>query len=44
LLLPYAADFRWLRLRDDSPWYPTAKLFRQPRFRDWDSVIDAQRP
>jgi len=40
ILLPYAADFRWMRERDDTPWYPTAKLFRQPAFGDWDSVID----
>jgi tetratricopeptide (TPR) repeat protein len=39
ILLPYAADFRWMRNRDDSPWYPTAELFRQPAFGDWDSVI-----
>jgi Tfp pilus assembly protein PilF len=39
ILLPYAADFRWMRDRDDSPWYPTARLFRQPAFGDWDSVI-----
>jgi Flp pilus assembly protein TadD len=39
ILLPYAADFRWMRNRDDTPWYPTAKLFRQPSFGDWDSVI-----
>jgi ADP-heptose:LPS heptosyltransferase len=39
ILLPYAADFRWMRDREDSPWYPTAKLFRQPAFGDWDSVI-----
>jgi hypothetical protein len=39
ILLPYAADFRWMRNRDDTPWYPTAKLFRQPAFGDWDSVI-----
>jgi hypothetical protein len=39
ILLPQAADFRWLRGREDSPWYPTAKLFRQPAFGDWDSVI-----
>ena len=39
ILLPYAADFRWMRRRDDTPWYPTAKLFRQPAFGDWDSVI-----
>ena len=39
LLLPFAADFRWLRERTDSPWYPTARLYRQPRFGDWESVI-----
>jgi tetratricopeptide (TPR) repeat protein len=39
ILLPFAADFRWLRHRDDTPWYPTARLLRQPAFGDWDSVI-----
>lgn len=39
LLLPFAADFRWLRERADSPWYPTARLFRQPQFGDWQSVV-----
>jgi len=39
LLLPYAADFRWLRGRADSPWYPSARLIRQPRFGDWDGAI-----
>jgi hypothetical protein len=39
LLLPFAADFRWLRERPDSPWYPTARLYRQPRFGGWSSVI-----
>ncbi|SHN82875.1 tetratricopeptide repeat protein [Bradyrhizobium erythrophlei] len=39
ILLPHAADFRWLRDRSDTPWYPTAKLLRQPAFGDWDSVI-----
>jgi hypothetical protein len=39
ILLPYAADFRWMRGRTDTPWYPTAKLMRQPAFGDWDSVI-----
>jgi tetratricopeptide (TPR) repeat protein len=43
LLLPFGADFRWLRERDDSPWYPTARLFRQPAFGDWASVIEALR-
>jgi hypothetical protein len=41
LLLPFAADFRWLRERQDSPWYPTARLFRQPSFGDWRSVVGA---
>jgi tetratricopeptide (TPR) repeat protein len=40
LLLPFGADFRWLRERQDSPWYPTAQLFRQPKFGDWDGVIE----
>jgi tetratricopeptide (TPR) repeat protein len=40
LLLPFGADFRWLRERRDSPWYPTAKLFRQPKFGDWQSAIE----
>jgi tetratricopeptide (TPR) repeat protein len=39
ILLPHAADFRWMRGRQDSAWYPTAKLLRQPAFGDWDSVI-----
>jgi tetratricopeptide (TPR) repeat protein len=39
ILLPFAADFRWMRERDDSPWYNSAKLLRQPAFGDWDSVI-----
>jgi tetratricopeptide (TPR) repeat protein len=40
ILLPYSPDWRWLLDRDDSPWYPTVKLFRQREFRDWASVID----
>jgi tetratricopeptide (TPR) repeat protein len=39
VLLPFTPDFRWLLDREDSPWYPTARLFRQPRFGDWESVI-----
>jgi hypothetical protein len=30
VLLPFAPDWRWLRRRGDSPWYPTMRLFRQP--------------
>ncbi|HYO07793.1 MAG TPA: tetratricopeptide repeat protein [Tepidisphaeraceae bacterium] len=40
LLLPRNPDFRWLLGRDDTPWYPTLRLFRQPALRDWDSVIE----
>lgn len=39
VLLPFAADWRWLKARTDSPWYPTARLFRQPGFGDWAGVI-----
>jgi tetratricopeptide (TPR) repeat protein len=39
ILLPFDADFRWMLEREDSPWYPTARLFRQPTPEDWDSVI-----
>jgi Glycosyltransferase family 9 (heptosyltransferase) len=41
VLVQYGADFRWLRGRDDSPWYPTARLFRQPRYGDWTAVLEA---
>ena len=39
ILLPYIADWRWLENRSDSPWYPSARLFRQLAPRDWDSVV-----
>src|SRR5262249_13558376 len=39
VLLPFSADWRWLRDRGDSPWYPTARLFRQSAPGDWDSVV-----
>ena len=39
ILLPHAADFRWMRERNDTPWYRTAKLLRQPAFGDWNSAI-----
>jgi len=38
-LLPYMPDWRWLLERDDSPWYPTMRLFRQSAAGDWDHVI-----
>jgi tetratricopeptide (TPR) repeat protein len=39
ILLPFNPDFRWLLGREDSPWYPTARLFRQPKAGDWPAVI-----
>lgn len=39
-LLPFNADWRWMKDREDSPWYPTMRLFRQKRERDWAGVID----
>jgi tetratricopeptide (TPR) repeat protein len=39
VLLPFIPDWRWLLDRDDSPWYPTMRLFRQDDSRRWDSVL-----
>src|SRR5215470_2595956 len=43
ILLPFSPDWRWMLGRDDSPWYPTAKLFRQPAIGDWQSVLERLR-
>lgn len=39
VLLPYAPDWRWQLGRVDSPWYPSARLLRQPRHDDWEGVL-----
>ena len=39
VLLPFAADWRWMRGRADTPWYPTMRLFRQESAGDWAGVI-----
>lgn len=39
IMLPYAPDWRWLLGRSDSPWYPTARLFRQSAARRWEPVV-----
>lgn len=39
-LLPHDPDWRWMEDRSDSPWYPTMRLFRQPRAGSWQPVID----
>jgi tetratricopeptide (TPR) repeat protein/ADP-heptose:LPS heptosyltransferase len=40
ILLPFSADWRWLAERADSPWYPTATLYRQKNARDWKGVLE----
>ncbi|MGD8883604.1 MAG: tetratricopeptide repeat protein, partial [Desulfobacterales bacterium] len=39
VLLPTDADWRWMLARDDTPWYPTMRLFRQNKTGDWDDVF-----
>jgi len=39
IMLPYSPDCRWLMDREDSPWYSTARLFRQSRLDDWRDVV-----
>jgi hypothetical protein len=39
IMLPYSPDWRWLLEREDSPWYPTARLFRQPAPGQWEPVV-----
>ena len=40
VMIARSCDWRWLEGRDDSPWYPTARLFRQTRRGEWEGVID----
>jgi len=39
VMLPFVPDWRWMLDRDDSPWYPTMRLFRQTKQGDWDGVL-----
>jgi ADP-heptose:LPS heptosyltransferase len=41
VMLPHAPDLRWLIGRDDTPWYASLRLFRQPAPGDWDAVTTA---
>ncbi len=43
LLLSFFHDWRWMHERTDSPWYPTMRVFRQPKIRDWDGVFELVR-
>lgn len=40
VLIPHTAEWRWMNDREDTPWYPNVRLFRQPQPGDWDSVIE----
>jgi hypothetical protein len=39
VLLPFVPDWRWLLGREDTPWYPGMRLFRQPALSDWPGAI-----
>jgi tetratricopeptide (TPR) repeat protein len=43
IMLPYVPDYRWMLNRDDSPWYPSVRLFRQTATRDYGSVMERVR-
>jgi hypothetical protein len=43
ILLAHAPDYRWMLDREDSPWYPTARLFRQSASRDYEEVLERVR-
>jgi Flp pilus assembly protein TadD len=43
ILLPFVPDFRWLTGRKDSPWYPTARLFRQTTIGNWTNVLETMK-
>jgi hypothetical protein len=40
VVLPYVAEWRWMIDREDSPWYPSSRLFRQSKFADWSDVVE----
>jgi hypothetical protein len=39
-MLSFVPEWRWLLAREDSPWYPTMRLFRQPSRGDWATVLE----
>ncbi len=40
ILLPHLADWRWMQVRETTPWYPTARLFRQRTAGDWADLVE----
>ena len=43
LMLPHVSEWRWMMERNDSPWYPSMRIFRQTSRGDWKDVIEAMR-
>jgi hypothetical protein len=43
VLTPYTPDWRWMQKRQDTPWYPSMRLYRQPQPGDWASVMEAMK-
>ncbi|MBI9072785.1 MAG: tetratricopeptide repeat protein [Melioribacteraceae bacterium] len=41
VMIPFVPDWRWMLNKDDNPWYPSVKLFRQPKIGDWESVVNS---
>ena len=42
-MLPFAPDWRWMLDRPDTPWYPSMRLYRQARRKDWAEVLQRVR-
>jgi Tfp pilus assembly protein PilF len=40
IMVPYNPDWRWLLKREDSPWYPSARIFRQTQFGNWQGIVE----
>jgi hypothetical protein len=43
VMIPFIPDWRWGMHRQDTPWYPTMRLFRQSRPKDWAGVVERMR-
>ena len=40
MLMAFTPGHMWMYKREDTPWYPTFRIYRQPAFKDWDSVVE----
>jgi ADP-heptose:LPS heptosyltransferase len=43
LLLPFSPDWRWMLNNEDTPWYPSIKIYRQREIGTWDNVLEKVR-